>query len=162
MHVAHYIAAVIRRARRGSERAFLQRAPVHEADRHPSISHNGIHFGICETAGDIVNHVHPGRGRSGGNRGAHRIHRGANALLVQCLDDRDHAVGFFLCFHAHRARAGGFAAHIDHVRTLFHQLAGMIGGGVKVEPPPAIGKGILCNIHDAHDERALRDGQLCN
>ena len=81
---------------------------------------------------------------------------------MQRLDDRDHAVGLFLRLHAHRTRAGGFAAHIDHIRALFHQLAGMSGGGVKVEPPPAIGKGILRSIYDAHDERALRDGQFSN
>ena len=141
---------MIRAAGRGAECALLQRTPVHEAHGHAGLGHRAIHLRIRQATRDIINHVHAGCCRRTCHRGAHRIHGGADAELAQGLNDGHHAALLDVRLHADRARAGGFAADVNHVSTLCHELAGVINGGIKVQPPAAIGKGILRNVDDAH------------
>ena len=160
MHIAHHIAAVVGATGRGAKGAFLQRAPVHQAHGHAGLGHRAIHLRIGQATGDVINHVHTGRCRRAGHRGAHRIHGGADAQLAQCLNDGNHAALFDVRLHPHRTRPGGLTTDVNHVRALRHEFAGVVDGGIDVQPLTAIGEGILRDVDNAHHQRALGNTQI--
>ena len=157
--IAHNIPAVVGHSGRAAE---LDGAPVHEAHRQAGLGHGAVHVWVGGTTGDIIDHVDAGLRSGFGNRGPHRIHGGLNPLLVQRLDDGHDAALFLLGSHAHRARAGGLAADIDHVRAGFHEVAGVVERIVDVDPAPAIGEGILRDVDDAHDQRAAGNSEIAD
>ena len=160
MHIAHHIATVVGATGRGAKGAFLQRAPVHQAHGHAGLGHRAIHLRISQATGDVINHVHAGRCGRTGHRGAHRIHGGADAQLTQRLNDGNHAALFDVRLHPHRTRPGGLTADVNHVRALRHEFAGVVDGGIDVQPLTAIGEGILRDVDNAHHQRAVGNGQI--
>ena len=57
-------------------------------------------------------------------------------------------------------RPGGLTADVNHVSALRHEFAGVVDGGIDVQPLTAIGEGILRDVDNAHHQRALGNGQI--
>jgi len=78
----------------------------------------------------------------------------------QLFDYRHHPAQFFGLRHWRGARARGFAAHINNLRPLFHQLQRMGHCCPRVQKPPAIIKRVRRDVHDAHHQRGARESEL--
>jgi hypothetical protein len=102
------------------------------------------------------------------DRGAGVQGLGSDARLPRVDRDRDRGVelgepldhrmdALQLLVHRDRggAGAGGFAADVQHVRTVIDHPSRVRDGARPVEEPPAVGEGVGRDVEDPHDERAL-------
>ena len=97
---------------------------------------------------------------SAGGRCAVRIdgYRGLDALR-QPFHDRQYAALLLSLVYRLRARPRRFAADIQHVGSFLHHPDAGFNGPRGIEQAAAIGKGIGCDVDDAHHERAIAGSQ---
>ena len=134
--------------------------PVHETHRQARLCHHAVHVFVGQPPGDVVDEVHAGLRRGERRGGAHRVHGGADALVVQKAHHGAHPLGLDVRGHAGGAGTGRLGADVDDVRAGGDQLARVRQRRARVEVAPAVGERVRGDVEDAHDRSAARGGKL--
>ena len=87
------------------------------------------------------------------------IEIGTSHLRASCSNDRQHACKFFVGGNRLRIRPRAFAADVEHIGAVGHQLQAMRDGRIRIEKLPAVGKAIRRDVDDAHHQRPPRQLQ---
>ncbi len=109
----------------------------------------------CAQRVDVVDHVGTGVHRNAHDFRLDGIDRQGRTATVQGFDHRQQAVDFLLRRHGRRAGSRGFGAEIENVGPLLQQAKSLRHGGIGVAVQAVTRKGIIGQIDNAHDERAL-------
>ena len=84
-----------------------------------------------------------------------RIQRQRYADVAQPFQQRQHPVHFLLDRYRRRIWPGRFAPDVEDIGAVAHQLQCMVKRLVRKRMATAVGKGIRCDIDDAHHQRTF-------
>ncbi len=133
--------------------------PVHHHERHPRLRDHGHHRGVGPAAAHVVDQPGPRLHRRACHRGAHRVDADDDALAGELPHHGHDPPQLLRLVHPRRARPGRLPPDVDEIRALGHQLHAAFGRRLGVEPPPAVGERVRCDIDHPHDRAAVPAGQ---
>ena len=135
---------------------------VHDAYRHVQCGGSGQRLRVAQAV-DVVDHRRAGRDRGAHDFAFHRVD-GNRCLEFSAnrLDDRHNALDFGFGAHRRGARSGRLAADVEDIRAFGSQPLRVFQRLVHAVEAPAVGKGIGCDVDDAHDQDPPGDGGILN
>ena len=155
-HLGHHVAVLRPRLHRCRRPSHVH-ADVASAGRRHQSPHRRVRA-VCR---DVVDDARPRRQRRRGHRWLHRVNGERHGHSPgQRLDHRQHAPQFLRLAHRFRAGSRGFAADVENLRALGHQLQRVSYCGFRWEELPAIGKRIRRHVHDPHHQHWAGEAKL--
>ena len=124
---------------------------MHQDQAAFGVRHHPRGLGVVAKRGDVVDDLGPRLQRGAHRRGVARVHADRCGLR-QFAQHRQDAGNLLLRRHGLGAGASALAADIEQVGAGFqHRMPGL-DRGARVEMPPAIGKAVGRDVHDAHHQ----------